>query len=199
MRTLAQQHDCLLLDLDGTVFRGHAPTPGAVETLASVECRALFVTNNASRSADEVAAHLCELGFTAVNDDVVTSAPSPERIDVQSSAQHRLQTDRQLLGIVLSNLVENACKYSAKNSAIEIAVEDLGSQVQVTFKNSPGRAGWPAHGDSRRDANAPADSDDRFGGRKPARGVTGRHCPTTPCPRALRACRVAWVHRFVWL
>ena len=33
MTALAQQHDCLLLDLDGTVFRGHAPTVGAVETL----------------------------------------------------------------------------------------------------------------------------------------------------------------------
>ena len=77
-------------------------------------------------------------------DDVVTSAPSPERIDVQSNAQHRLQTDRQLLGIVLSNLVENACKYSAKDSSIEIAVEDLGSEVKLTFKNSPGRAGWPS-------------------------------------------------------
>jgi len=80
VRTLAQQHDCLLLDLDGTVFRGHAPTLGAVETLASIECRALFVTNNASRSADEVAAHLCELGFSAVNDDVVTSAQSAARM-----------------------------------------------------------------------------------------------------------------------
>jgi K+-sensing histidine kinase KdpD len=55
-----------------------------------------------------------------------------------------LQTDRQLLGIVLSNLVENACKYSAKDSRIDIAVEDLGSQVQLTFKNSTGRAGWPS-------------------------------------------------------
>ena len=31
--TLAQQHDCLLLDLDGTVFRGHEPTEGAVDAL----------------------------------------------------------------------------------------------------------------------------------------------------------------------
>ena len=28
MTTLAQEHDCLLLDLDGTVFRGHEPTRG---------------------------------------------------------------------------------------------------------------------------------------------------------------------------
>lgn len=80
MTSLARQHDCLLLDLDGTLFRGHAPTVGAVETLAGVDSRALFVTNNASRSADEVAAHLCELGFTATATDVVTSAQSAARL-----------------------------------------------------------------------------------------------------------------------
>lgn len=78
--TLAQQHDCLLLDLDGTVFRGHSPTEGAVETLGTVQCRSLFVTNNATRSADDVAAHLVELGFTATTDDVVTSAQSAARM-----------------------------------------------------------------------------------------------------------------------
>ncbi|CAJ1502645.1 HAD-IIA family hydrolase [[Mycobacterium] burgundiense] len=76
MSTLAQLHDCLLLDLDGTVFRGHAPTDGAVEALAAVTARQLFVTNNASRSAEDVAAHLRELGFAAVGADVVTSAQS---------------------------------------------------------------------------------------------------------------------------
>ena len=76
MAVLAQQHDCLLLDLDGTLFRGHAPTVGAVETLEAITARALFVTNNASRSADEVADHLRGLGFTASPADVVTSAQS---------------------------------------------------------------------------------------------------------------------------
>ena len=80
MKVLAQQHDCLLLDLDGTLFRGHEPTFGAVETLRAVEARALFVTNNASRSAEEVAEHLRELGFTAGVDDVVTSAQSAARL-----------------------------------------------------------------------------------------------------------------------
>lgn len=80
MTSLAAQHDCLLLDLDGTVFRGHAPTRGAVETLAAVECRSLFVTNNATRSADEVAGHLVGLGFTADAGDVVTSAQSAARM-----------------------------------------------------------------------------------------------------------------------
>ncbi len=84
MKSLVQQHDCLLLDLDGTVFRGHAPTAGAVETLGSVDSRALFVTNNATRSADDVAAHLRELGFTATAEDVVTSAQSAARLLAES-------------------------------------------------------------------------------------------------------------------
>ena len=76
MKSLAQQYDCLLVDLDGTVFRGHQPTEGAVQALHESDGRKLFVTNNASRSADEVAAHLRDLGFTANAADVVTSAQS---------------------------------------------------------------------------------------------------------------------------
>jgi glycerol-1-phosphatase len=76
VKSIAQEYDCLLIDLDGTVFRGHRATDGAVQTLDEVHSRKLFVTNNASRSADEVAAHLRDLGFTASSDDVVTSAQS---------------------------------------------------------------------------------------------------------------------------
>jgi HAD superfamily hydrolase (TIGR01450 family) len=78
--TVAQEHDCFLLDLDGTVFRGHEPTPGAVETLAAVTARKLYVTNNASRGPGEVAQHLRAMGFTADADDVVTSAQSAARL-----------------------------------------------------------------------------------------------------------------------
>jgi len=76
VKTIAQEYECLLIDLDGTVFRGASPTPGAVRSLDEVHGRKLFVTNNASRSADQVAAHLRELGFTATGADVVTSAQS---------------------------------------------------------------------------------------------------------------------------
>jgi glycerol-1-phosphatase len=75
-KSIAQEYDCLLLDLDGTVFRGSSPTEGAVQSLDEVDSRKLFVTNNASRSADQVAEHLRDLGFTAGPDDVVTSAQS---------------------------------------------------------------------------------------------------------------------------
>ena len=76
VKTIAQEYDCLLIDLDGTVFRGTAPTDGAVQSLSEVHSRKLYVTNNASRSPDEVAEHLRELGFSVTSDDIVTSAQS---------------------------------------------------------------------------------------------------------------------------
>jgi glycerol 3-phosphatase-2 len=88
VESLAQQHDCLLLDLDGTVFRGHELTDGAAESLHKAPGRTLFVTNNASRSADQVAGHLQDIGLPAIADDVVTSAQSAAHMLADQLAPH---------------------------------------------------------------------------------------------------------------
>lgn len=67
----------VLLDLDGVVYRGPsaiAGAPDAIERLRSAEVQVLFVTNNASRTAESVAAHLTRLGIGAPASAVVTSA-----------------------------------------------------------------------------------------------------------------------------
>ncbi|GGP63988.1 HAD-IIA family hydrolase [Saccharothrix coeruleofusca] len=74
---LLARYDALLLDLDGTVYRGREAVPGAVAAVAAARERGTgirFVTNNASRSPREVAEHLTELGFDAALDEVSTSA-----------------------------------------------------------------------------------------------------------------------------
>jgi HAD superfamily hydrolase (TIGR01450 family) len=74
---LQDQHDVLLLDLDGVVYVGPLAVPGAVGALAAARAagsRLAFVTNNAARTADAVARHLSELGVAAVASEVVTSA-----------------------------------------------------------------------------------------------------------------------------
>ncbi|MEV6774596.1 HAD-IIA family hydrolase [Nocardia sp. NPDC051030] len=73
---LRDRFGALLLDLDGTLFRGHEVIPGAPEALSdgSANQRLMYVTNNASRSATAVAGHLNELGYAATEDEVVTSA-----------------------------------------------------------------------------------------------------------------------------
>ena len=79
---LAQYYDCVLLDLDGVVYVGNEPVIGAPEVLVRARqsgARLAFVTNNASRTPDAVAAHLTRLGVPAAADDVVTSAQAAAR------------------------------------------------------------------------------------------------------------------------
>ncbi|CAN5361195.1 HAD hydrolase-like protein [soil metagenome] len=67
--------DVLLADLDGVVYAGADALPYAVESInrAQAEVRVGYITNNASRTAGSVAAHLTDLGLTVIADDVVTS------------------------------------------------------------------------------------------------------------------------------
>jgi glycerol 3-phosphatase-2 len=74
---LAGQFDTALLDLDGVVYIGANAIEGVPETLTEARrqgMRTAFVTNNASRTPEAVAAHLRDLGVDAQPDDVVTSA-----------------------------------------------------------------------------------------------------------------------------
>ncbi len=75
--TLSTRYDVALLDLDGVVYRGADPVPGAPEALSAARAsgmRLTFVTNNASRTPDQIVHHLAELGVEAHPDEVVTSA-----------------------------------------------------------------------------------------------------------------------------
>ncbi|MEV0298271.1 HAD-IIA family hydrolase [Nocardia sp. NPDC050710] len=85
MTRLRDRYEALLLDLDGTLYRGPVVIEGAPEALAggvnsAAAQRLVYVTNNASRGPEVVAEHLAELGFPAVTDDVVTSAQAAARL-----------------------------------------------------------------------------------------------------------------------
>ena len=74
---LIAQYLAVICDLDGVVYRGATPVPGAVETLnrlAADDVAVVFATNNASRSPDAVAEHLRELGVGPLGWSVVTSS-----------------------------------------------------------------------------------------------------------------------------
>jgi glycerol 3-phosphatase-2 len=74
---LCTAYDVALLDLDGVVYRGAEPVPGAAGAIAAARAagmRVAFVTNNAARTPATVAAHLAAVGVPAAPEDVVTSA-----------------------------------------------------------------------------------------------------------------------------
>src|SRR6202453_862968 len=80
---LAAAYDVLLLDLDGVVYIGGTPIPGAPEALQKASAdgaRLAYVTNNASRTPAAVAAMLTGMGVPAKAADVVTSAQAAARL-----------------------------------------------------------------------------------------------------------------------
>ncbi|MEU1306566.1 HAD hydrolase-like protein [Streptomyces shenzhenensis] len=80
---LSEAYDTALLDLDGVVYAGGNAIVHAVESLAAARTGGMhlaYVTNNALRTPDTVAAHLTELGIPAGAEDVITSAQAVARL-----------------------------------------------------------------------------------------------------------------------
>ena len=74
---LTEGYDAVFLDLDGVVYRGDTPIPGAPEVLRSLSDAGVpkaFLTNNASRTPEQVAEALKRMGVDAAAAEVLTSA-----------------------------------------------------------------------------------------------------------------------------
>lgn len=74
---LCKQYDVGLFDLDGVVYAGSAPIRHAAETIEQIRAagmRAAYVTNNASRTPQQVAQKLASVGVRASAEDIITSA-----------------------------------------------------------------------------------------------------------------------------
>ncbi|MCX5202117.1 HAD-IIA family hydrolase [Streptomyces sp. NBC_00237] len=80
---LREAYDTALLDLDGVVYAGGEAIEHAVDALGVARdggMRLAYVTNNALRTPEAVAAHLTELGVPADAGDVITSAQAVARL-----------------------------------------------------------------------------------------------------------------------
>jgi 4-nitrophenyl phosphatase len=80
---LADDFDGLLIDLDGVVWIGREPVPGAPETLASLLAagkRIAFVTNNPSRPPAAYAERLTGMGVAVSADQIVTAGMVAARL-----------------------------------------------------------------------------------------------------------------------
>jgi glycerol-1-phosphatase len=75
--SVLDDHDVILLDLDGTVYLGGELLPGAGEAIAGVHRKGIvirYVTNNASKTPHQVADHLTKLGLSARSVEISTSS-----------------------------------------------------------------------------------------------------------------------------
>ncbi|MEU8551883.1 HAD-IIA family hydrolase [Streptomyces roseoverticillatus] len=82
-RPLGEAYDTALLDLDGVVYAGGEAIAHAVESLGAARDGGMhlaYVTNNAARTPETVAAHLTRLGVPAQPSDVINSAQAVARL-----------------------------------------------------------------------------------------------------------------------
>ncbi|NYH81025.1 HAD superfamily hydrolase (TIGR01450 family) [Actinopolyspora biskrensis] len=76
-QALDEEHDALLLDLDGTLYRGGTAVAGAEAAVSRVRASGgtvRYVTNNASKPSEAVVEKLNSLSIPATNAEVSTSA-----------------------------------------------------------------------------------------------------------------------------
>lgn len=69
--------DGLVCDLDGVLYRGSAPVPGAAEAVDQLRrsgVKVVFATNNATRTVEQYVSRLADAGLEAAPEDLVTSA-----------------------------------------------------------------------------------------------------------------------------
>jgi len=79
----ARRFDVALLDLDGVIYRGDGAVPHAAEAITAAGrggMRSAYVTNNALRTPEAVAARLTAFGVPASPGEVITSAQSAAHV-----------------------------------------------------------------------------------------------------------------------
>ena len=73
--------------------------------------------------------------------------PQATRLQLHLDVQESVESDPHMLSLVLSNLIDNACRHSAPGSTVSISLSaqmrgDLPG-LQVMVSNLPGRSAWP--------------------------------------------------------
>ncbi len=80
---LHEAFDAALVDLDGVTYRGPEVVPSAppaLEAARAAGMRLVYVTNNASRTSEDVASHLTSVGIPAAPGEVFTAAQAAAAI-----------------------------------------------------------------------------------------------------------------------
>lgn len=97
----------------------------------------------------QITPYLQSIHLSSLLRDCISSCADPGRIQLELPPQSLpyIQTDPQLLSIVLSNLLENACKYAAPQSPILVSLNPskhaTDNSLAVEISNEAGSSGWP--------------------------------------------------------
>jgi HAD superfamily hydrolase (TIGR01458 family) len=102
---MTQTPKLIMLDLDGTLYVGKQPIPGAIECVQQLRERGIslrFLTNTTTKSQDELVAQLRVMGFTLEEDELI-SAPVGAKLELLS-LQQQLQRPVRIWPVVADSI-----------------------------------------------------------------------------------------------
>lgn len=79
MKNLLTGYDALLADLDGVIYTENEPIPHATNTINKLKIPIAYLTNNASRSPQQIATHLKNIGINQPK-NIITSVQAAIKI-----------------------------------------------------------------------------------------------------------------------
>lgn len=167
---LLGSYDNVILDLDGCVWIGETPTPGAAEAVGELRAagkRIVFLTNDGRRSPEEYVRKLWALGMQASLEEVVTAGAaiqyrlaererttayvigSPAIHRHVTEAGHRVLNDTGRAGeaaivVVASHDQFDYAELRGATQAILAGAELIGANRDRTFPREDGM--WPGTG-----------------------------------------------------
>jgi HAD superfamily hydrolase (TIGR01450 family) len=144
-----EPYDIFLLDLDGCVWVGDQPTPGAVEAVGALRAagrRLAFVTNDARHGEDDFVRKLWGLGFRAAREEIVTAGGALQHVlsesghatafVIGSEAVHRHVMDAGLRILNRSDLADRA-DVVVVSGHDRFDFGELRGAVQATLRGAP--------------------------------------------------------------
>ena len=72
------------------------------------------------------------------------SLPRGDRIQISTHGELQLHADQEIVRVIISNLLENALKYSPENSFVNINLVGESDRLQISVENQIGDAGFPS-------------------------------------------------------
>jgi len=182
----------LIVDLDGTLYRGPEPLPGAIDAMSRLRRThdVLFLSNNCNASPARIVDRLRQMGFDAEPHEVVTS------VTLMVRAVNELGSGLRVLTLTSGDLepsLEDAGHHIVEAERAEIVI--VGVDLAVTYEKIAAilralLAGSVLIG-ANADATYPTDSGPRpgagtFVGFARGMGFTPQHMCGKPDPWAVR-------------
>jgi glycerol-1-phosphatase len=149
LSALAQRYDQFILDLDGCVWVGGEPTPGAVEAIEELRSAGkglAFATNNAYEAGEDLVAQLWRIGVRASLRDVVTVGGAMQHVLAETRSgrtafvigtpsMHRHVTDAGLKVLNGTDLASRA-EVVVVAGTTDFVYDDLRRAVQAVLRGA---------------------------------------------------------------